>query len=313
MVDVGVQGCLIYGWRGRKRSPSSHTRRRSRMLAASVATLSLLVPPTLAASEGLEGELAFVRLSDGFWQVWSQDLSTGQERQRTKSRFDKRHPTWDAQGALYFRSNNDELYFLAPGADKEEEFRPDLWPAVDPAPARSSPSIALVRLRTDVESSAIYLIPIEGGKPRILASGPGLRRQPTWGPDDRILAFVRALPPRTSVIERVELATGSVEPLVSGDSRNRDPCYSPDGASLAYVSDRGGRDEVWIHRDGTPEVRLARFAGSVADPVWSPDGRRIAFTAYRDGKFAVWVVGRDGEGLRELVGAIASTRDPAWR
>ena len=100
--------------------------------------LLVMVAMPARAESALTGELAFVRLTDGYWQVWRRDLASGDERQLTHSGYDKRYPEWGADGALYFRSNNDELYLLPKGATSELPFRRELWPAIDPAPAPGS-------------------------------------------------------------------------------------------------------------------------------------------------------------------------------
>ena len=66
----------------------------------------------LAQADGarLEGELTFVRVTDGFWQVWIRSIESGKEIQVTTSPSDKRYPEWDGERGLYFRNNNDELF-----------------------------------------------------------------------------------------------------------------------------------------------------------------------------------------------------------
>src|SRR5205823_10294324 len=51
-------------------------------------------------------------------------------------------------------------------------------------------------------------------------------------------------------------------------SRSSNPKWSADGKWIAYVSDRSGRDEVWVTR--SEERRVGKGGGSW----WSPDGEQ---------------------------------------
>jgi len=56
------------------------------------------------------------------------------------------------------------------------------------------------------------------------------------------------------------------------------PSFSPDGAKLAFVSNRGGRDELWVcDRDGSNPRRLTSGSYIATEPFWSPDGTRILY------------------------------------
>jgi Tol biopolymer transport system component len=70
--------------------------------------------------------------------------------------------------------------------------------------------------------------------------------------------------------------TGDVRPVVASDYREIDPALSPNARWLAYVSDRTGREEIWVQRypDGVP-VRVSSAGGY--EPQWSADGNELFF------------------------------------
>ena len=53
---------------------------------------------------------------------------------------------------------------------------------------------------------------------------------------------------------------------------------SPDGGFVAFVSDRSGKNELWLQQVGGGDpIQLTHFAEEVEDPVFFPDGKRILY------------------------------------
>ena len=58
------------------------------------------------------------------------------------------------------------------------------------------------------------------------------------------------------------------------------PRWSPDGQWLGFLSDRGGRQQLYVMTAGGGDpVQLTTLADGVSNFRWAPDGTRIAFTA----------------------------------
>ena len=63
-------------------------------------------------------------------------------------------------------------------------------------------------------------------------------------------------------------------------SRNQTPKWSPDGKSIAFVSDRSGRDEVWISDpEGTSPKKISDLDTEKSSLVWTPDSKSLLYTA----------------------------------
>lgn len=72
---------------------------------------------------------------------------------------------------------------------------------------------------------------------------------------------------------------GDLKRITDNPSRDRDPRYSPDGKWLAFISDRSGREEIYITpADGTGDAqKLTDLDVLKSGHRWSPDSKEILF------------------------------------
>ncbi len=68
--------------------------------------------------------------------------------------------------------------------------------------------------------------------------------------------------------------------LTLGDHQDTQPRWSPDGRHIAFISNRTGRNQIWIMPvDGGEPQHLFTEETPIGPLVFSPDGRSIAYTA----------------------------------
>lgn len=62
------------------------------------------------------------------------------------------------------------------------------------------------------------------------------------------------------------------------------PRWSPDGSEIAFLSDRKGKNQIWIiSTTGGEAYQLTKLEDGVSGTIrWSPDGKRIAFLTLRE-------------------------------
>jgi Tol biopolymer transport system component len=72
---------------------------------------------------------------------------------------------------------------------------------------------------------------------------------------------------------------GKARPMMTGPAFDTQPVYAPDGHHIAFVSDRDGRDNLWIaDADGRNARRISHEdngAPHYGSPAWSPDGKTL--------------------------------------
>ncbi|HET9220625.1 MAG TPA: prolyl oligopeptidase family serine peptidase [Terriglobia bacterium] len=162
------------------------------------------------------------------------------------------------------------------------------------------------------ENEDIFLIPAEGGSPRLLTPGtPRFRdASPDWASDSRRIVY-SSNESGFSNLMILDTQTGVRQLLTTGTIDNLSPKWSPNDAMIAYVRHESSMFHVYTiavadsltvrvsERDGTNGGNTTGYAGHATGPFgmieWSPDGKRIAFTHADPARTSdVWIAVPDG-------------------
>jgi Tol biopolymer transport system component len=173
-----------------------------------------------------------------------------------------------------------------------------------------SPDGSMIAFDSDRDGErAVYIAAKDGSGP-MRVSGTGYGAVPSWSPDGRRLAFVKA-EPRHPHVWNVWLADLRAHTLqrVTADTVGQPwgASWFPDGRHLAYSRER----QLVILDLATG--RKTTFASPVAGhlvrtPAVSPDGSRVVFQVYRDG---VWVLDLASRRVHRLI-ADATAEEFRW-
>ncbi len=149
----------------------------------------------------------------------------------------------------------------------------------------------------------IYKIPVDGGEPEVVDTGPLVRNNNDHGisPDGTLLVV-------SDQSEEDGRSRIHVLPIDGGTPRlvtERGPSYwhgwSPDGETLAYVGLRDGEYDIYtIPVEGGEETRITTAPGLDDGPDYSPDGETIYFNSVRTGTMQIWKMDPDGSNQEQV-------------
>ncbi|HYZ83218.1 MAG TPA: hypothetical protein VE621_02380, partial [Bryobacteraceae bacterium] len=178
------------------------------------------------------------------------------------------------------------------------------------SPDGSSVAFAKVKVNekhTDYESS-LYLVSTSGGEPRRLTNGTR-DSSPTWSPDGKMLAFLRAIEkdgkPQPPQIYLLPMNGGEARALTELPKGASNPVWSPDGKRITFLSGTLPKDQEKKKEGEEPSdvvvVLTARYRSNGSGYV---DRSRPSH---------IWVidVAADAKPKQLTTGSFAET-DPAW-
>jgi dipeptidyl aminopeptidase/acylaminoacyl peptidase len=162
------------------------------------------------------------------------------------------------------------------------------------------------------ENEDIFVIPAEGGSPRLLTPGtPRFRdTSPDWASDSRRIVYSSNETGFNNLMI-LDAQTGTRRPLTTGTIDNLSPKWSPNDAMIAYVRHENSMFHVYSitvadnltvrisERDGANGGNAIGYGGHAISPSgmieWSPDGKRIAFTHADPARTSdIWIAVPDG-------------------
>jgi Tol biopolymer transport system component len=101
--------------------------------------------------------------------------------------------------------------------------------------------------------------------------------KPYWTPDGQNLVFSDEVDGNRDIY-RTSLLDGSVVRLTDDPSIDEAPRYSPDGKYISFVSNRAGRNDLWVIDNASGEKK--KLITEISDMLplydWSPDSQWIA-------------------------------------
>jgi Tol biopolymer transport system component len=198
-------------------------------------------------------------------------------------------PNWTVDGKALVYNSNGNIYRIeiaAPGNDTqiptgETRSNNDHMLSFD------GKGLAISASSAELRGSYIYVLPIEGGEPRLVTPlGPSYLHG--WSPDGATLAYCAD---RNGNYDVYTIAADGSAPevrLTTAEGLDDGPEYSPDGKHIWFNSVRSGLMQVWRMRaDGSQQTQITfDETRNSWFPHVSPDGAKVVFIAYATGDVA---------------------------
>ena len=281
----------------------------------SIAAVVGLCAPLCVGAGDKASDIAYVRLTEGVWQVWITDDQGQSHRQMTFDASDKTRVSWLGKGKELLYNLNDGT--LGRVRIKDGTQGALAFPLSGMLDAHASPDgewIAFSRSSTEAaDNNDLWMARIDGTERKKLTNHPGLDQSPSWSRESTSLVYSSGQALQAHDIWRINLNTGDRAQLTSGAGSKFEPSISSKG-DIAYSSDAKGNYDIWVlGKGGVSPRQLTTHPAYDAQPTWSPDGSRMAFHSQRDGRKRIWVrVIEDGD-VYPITPEDAESRHPAWR
>jgi Tol biopolymer transport system component len=141
------------------------------------------------------------------------------------------------------------------------------------------------------DQNDLWLVDVEGGPPRRLASEGEADVHPSWSPDGRFL-YISSIREGIRAIWRQPVRGGPAERVTMGPEQKW-PSVARDGTKMAYAT---VLEETLLAVTDTRTGRRAVFeqAAFIGTPAVAPDGGSVVFVSDREGSVDLWQLGLEG-------------------
>jgi len=259
--------------------------------------------------------IAFIGYTNGFWQVWLMDKEGQNQKQITKTPYDKNRVSWYPDGEhLLVNSFQGKLEKVSTKSGKSKEIILPLKGMVDAVISPDGKQVAFsLSTAQGVDANNIWLVNENGKNLKKLTRMSQIQHEPLWSNDSKWLYFLSLGEDKQAHdIWRVNISDQSTEQITVAQIYQFEISISKDD-ELAFSSNRSGNYEIWKMKPGKSAIKLTNHPMLDGHPNWSPDSQYILFESNRDGGVTnIWKMNSNGENLKQLTYFERGAKKPVW-
>jgi tol-pal system beta propeller repeat protein TolB len=213
--------------------------------------------------------LAFTSLRGRGFAICLLDLATGRDRVLASFPGSALSPAFSPDGQeLAFASSKDgnhEIYVVR--LDGSGLRRLTHNPGIDVQPTWSPNGRQIAFCSDRAGAPQIYIMDVDGTNVHRLTNDQARNEAPAWSPRGGFLAFMTRLGNGYDVCAE-DAGGGTVTNLTQGRGSNESPHWAANGRHLLMVSNRDGKQRLYILNSDNGEVFPLPIAGNVQTPAW---------------------------------------------
>jgi TolB protein len=210
--------------------------------------------------------IAFASRRDGRFHIYVMRANGTQIRQVTHGKADDEGPAWSPDQRRLAFSRDRQLFTVGSGGGPVRDVTRNLGgEAANPAWSPDGKLIAYDYRRPGFDSREIWVVGVDGGRPRLVTKLPAVSTLPSWSPDGRRIAFQSNLHGGHTEIYTIGLDGHGLRRETRSAIDTIDPAWSPNGKEIAFSRDGA----IWtVDRAG--RVRKVTSGGNDSSPAWRP-------------------------------------------
>jgi len=192
-------------------------------------------------------------------------------------------PNWTPDGKWLVYNSGGKIYKIpVKGGESQHISTGDVEGCNNDHVISEDGKLLSISARGPSSHSQIYVLPFEGGKPRLVTEkGPSYLHG--ISPDSRYLAYCADRNGNYDVYA-IPTEGGEEIRLTSTEGLDDGPEYSPDGKYIWFNSVRSGLMQAWrMNTDGTDQTQMTFDEANNWFPHVSPNGKKVSYITYMKG------------------------------
>src|SRR5579872_957330 len=183
---------------------------------------------TQRTREYFSGKLNFVKFDPAKGQAAGDPVSLYTSPTDRGGGWSIRKANWSPDGrtlAVVLQDSGwDGIYLIPASGGTPKALTHGEYEDVNPVFSPNGKALAIVSTRKNLQQSDIWVVPVDGAAPRMLAKFdvPGMESQPEWSPDGNRIYFHRTTPLESNDLLVAEVSGGSAKYLTHTTPRNFD-------------------------------------------------------------------------------------------
>jgi TolB protein len=180
-------------------------------------------------------------------------------------------------------------------------------------PRWSPDSTRLLYTTVGNRGTTIWMHNVLNNKAEELRRGEnGVTSGGTWYSDGKRVVATVSVNANVDLYD-INVASGRTQRLTRHSRIDTAPTLSPDNRNLVFVSDRTGREQIYMRDMNSGSIYRLTFDGySNSDPVWSPDGTHIVFSRSVNGRNQLFLMDPFGDNYQQLTSGRYDSEKPTW-